>query len=290
MPVPSDNTHMAGPCRLVVVALLGALAAAVHSQEPPLPDSERFLADVLKTLRSNDLVRSRYTFTENETRYTYDSSGRVVKTQLRVYEVHPSFEPELTYRRLVSVNGMQPSDLAKRDAEHQKKVREWTAARQREGRNAREARLRGEAEEDRAEQAVVDELTSIYEIRTAGRVTIDGRPAIVLTFDPRAGYPPRTPQGRIINHFRGRAWIDEQDRELVRMEVEVLQTVSVALGFIVRLVKGSRGLMERRKLDGESWLPTYTRFTGSGRVFFVWRVDLDQATEFSSYRKREGGR
>jgi hypothetical protein len=271
----------------LVIAL--AIASVAHSQDPPLPDSERFLSDVLKTLRSNDLVRSRYTFTEKETRYTYDASGRVVKMQRRVYDVDPSFEAELTHRRLVSVNGVQPNDLAKRDAEHQLKVREWTAARQREGQNAREARLRREAEADSAERAVVDELTSIYDIRMTGREMIDGRPAIVLTFDPRPGYTPRTPQGRIINHFRGRALVDEQDRELVRMEVEVLQTVSVALGFIVRLVKGSRGLMERRKLDGESWLPTYTRFTGAGRVFFIWRIDLDQETEFTSYRKKEPG-
>ena len=283
------------PCRppkaLVATALVIALAVTgvAHSQNPPLPDSQQFLSDVLKTIRSNDLVRSRYTFTEKETRYTYDASGRVVKRQHRVYEVDPSLEPDLTWRRMVSVNGVQPDDLAKRDAEHQLKVREWTAARQREGQNAREARLRREAEEDRAERAVVDELTSIYDIRMTDREAIDGRPAIVVTFDPRPGYTPRTPQGRIINHFRGRALIDEQDRELVRMEVEVLQTVSVALGFIVRLAKGSRGLMERRKLDGESWLPTYTRFTGSGRVFFIWRVDLDQETEFTSYRKKEPG-
>lgn len=279
------------PQTLVATSLVVALAIAsvAHSQDPPLPDSERFLSDVLKTLRSNDLVRSRYTFTEKETRYTYDASGRVVKMQRRVYDVDPSFEAELTHRRLVSVNGVQPNDLAKRDAEHQLKVREWTAARQREGQNAREARLRREAEADSAERAVVDELTSIYDIRMTGREMIDGRPAIVLTFDPRPGYTPRTPHGRIINHFRGRALVDEQDRELVRMEVEVLQTVSVALGFIVRLVKGSRGLMERRKLDGESWLPTYTRFTGAGRVFFIWRIDLDQETEFTSYRKKEPG-
>ena len=254
------------------------LAGIAHSQEPPLPDARQFLAESMRRLRSNDLLRSRYTFTEEETRYTYDSSGRVVKTQHRVYEIQPSFEPELTYRRLVSVNGVPQNDLAKRDAEHQKKVQEWTAAREREGQNAREARLRREAEEDRAEQAVVDELTAIYDFRIIGREAIDGRTAIVYAFEPRPAYSPRTPQGRIIKSFRGQAWVDEQDRELVRLKTDVLETVSVKFGFIFRLLKGSRGIMERRKIDGETWLPTYTRFTGAGRVFLIWRVDLDQET------------
>jgi len=269
------------------VAIALAIAGIAHAQEPPLPDAQRFLAESMKRLRSNDLLRSRYTFTEQETRYTYDSSGRVVKTQHRVYDIQPSFEPELTYRRLVSVNLVPQNDLAERDAEHQKKVQEWTATREREGQNAREARLRREADEDRAEQAVVDELTAIYNFRMIGRETIDGRPAIVFALEPRPAYSPRTPQGRIIKSFRGQVWVDEQDRELVRLKTDVLETVSVKFGFIFRLLKGSRGTMERRKVDGETWLPTYTRFTGAGRVFFIWRVDLDQETYFTSYRKRD---
>jgi len=269
------------------LAIALATAGAAHAQERPLPDEQRFLAESMRRLRSNDLLRSRYTYTEKETRYTYDASGRVVRTQRRVYEVYPSFEPELTYRRLVSVDLVPQDDLAERDAEHQKKVQEWTARREREGQNAREARLRREADEDRAEQAVVDELTAIYDFRMIGREAIDGRTAIVYAFEPRPSYSPRTPQGRIIKSFRGQAWVDEQDRELVRLKTDVLETVSVKFGFIFRLLKGSRGIMERRKIDGETWLPTYTRFTGSGRVFFIWRVDLDQETEFVSYRKKD---
>jgi hypothetical protein len=256
---------------------------------PPLPDAKTFLSEALKRLRSNDLLRSQYDYTETETRYDYASSGRLTKTRVRVYEVRPSDEPELTYRRLVSEDGVPPADLAKRDADHRRKVAEWTARRQREGQRAREARLRKEAEEDRKEQAVVDELPAIYDIRMTGREVIDGRPAIVFQLDPRSGYSPRTPQGRIIKNFRNRAWIDEQDHELARLTTEALDSVSVKFGFILRLTKGSRGHIERRKVDGETWLPTYSRFTGSGRVVFLLEVDVDQTTEYSSYRRREPG-
>jgi hypothetical protein len=276
------------PRGLAFAALL-ACAAAARAQEPPLPDAQAFLASALTLIRSNDLVRIRYTFTETETRYSYGVSGGLTKRQVRVYEVDPSPDAELTYRRLVSVNGVPPSDLAKNDAEHQRNVQEWTARRQQEGEDARAARLRRAAEEEARERAVVEELTSIYDVRMTERDTVDGRPAILFTFDPRPGYRPRTREGRIINHFRGRAWFDEQDRELVRLQVEALESVSVKFGFIFRLLKGSRGRMERRKIDGEAWLPTYSRFTGSGRVLFVARIDLDQESVFSSYRKKEPG-
>jgi hypothetical protein len=274
--------------RLAFATLL-AFASVSPGQEPPLPDPRAFLADALKTVRSNDLIRRRYRFTDTETRYNYGTSGNLVKKQVRVYEVDPSPEPELTYRRLVSVNGVPPPDLAKRDAEYERKVQEWTAQRRQEGEDARAARERKEAEAEQRERAVVEELPSIYDFQMMVRETVDGRPAIVFTFDPRAEYRPRTPEGRIIHHFRGQAWVDEQDRELVRLKVEALESVSVKFGFIFRLMKGSRGHIERRKIDGEAWLPTYSRFTGSGRVFFVARMDLDQENEYSSYRKKTAG-
>ncbi len=264
-------------------------AARPNPPDLPLPDPHAFLAQAMKHLRSNDLLRSQYTFQEKETRYSYDSTGRVTKTQLRVYEVRPSPEPELTYRRLVSENGVRPADLARRDADQRRKESEWLARRQREGLNAREARLRKEAEEDRKEQAVVDELTAVYDFRMTGRESTDGRAAIVFSLEPRPGYSPHTPQGRIIKQFRGRAWVDEQDFELVRLKTEVLETVGVRFSFIVRLLKGSRGHIERRKIDGGPWLPTYSRFTGSGRVLWVMRIDLDQVSEFSSYKKKDSG-
>jgi len=263
--------------------------ARPNPPDRPLPDPHAFLAQAMKHLRSNDLLRSQYTFQEKEARYSYDSTGRVTKTQLRVYEVHPSPEPDLTYRRLVSDNGVRPADLAKRDADQRRKESEWSARRQREGLNAREARLRKEAEEDRKEQAVVDELTAIYDFRMTGREIVDGRAAILFSLEPRPGYSPRTPQGRILKSFRGRAWVDEQEYELVRLRTEVLETVSVRFSFIVRLLKGSRGHIERRKVDGITWLPTYSHFTGSGRVLWVMRIDLDQESKYSNYRKKDNG-
>lgn len=273
----------------IALAIVLAAAGMPQAQEPPLPDPRTFLADAIRLVRSNDLVRSRYTFTETETRYSHGSSGQIIRKQVRVYEVRPSPEPELTYRRLIKVNGVEPKDLASRDAEQKRKEEEWAAARQNEGESGRAARLRRAAEEDRRERAVVDELQSIYDFRMTGRDTIDGRPAIVFTFDPRPDYSPRTPEGRIISHFRGTAWVDEADRELVRLRVDCLESVSVKWGFIFRLLKGSRGFIERRKIDGEAWLPTYSRFTGSGRVFFIARVDLDQESEYSSYRRKDPG-
>jgi hypothetical protein len=276
------------PRPLALAALL-ACAWVAHAQEPPLPDARVFLAESLKKLRSNDFARSQYTYVERETRYRRDEDGSLQMTRVRIYEVTPSPEPELTYRRLVSENGVRPADLAKRDAEQQKKEQEWLARRELEGLDARQARQRKLEIEERKEQAVVDELPSIFDLQMTGREPIDGRAAITYTFTPRPGYAPRTPEGRILEHFRGQAWIDEQDRELARLKVDCLDSVSVKWGFVFRLLRGSRGHVERRKLDSGDWLPTYSRFTGSGRLLLIRRIDLDEENEYYDYRRRGPG-
>jgi hypothetical protein len=276
--------------RRSALAILLATAGVTHAQERPLPEPKAFLARALANLRSNDLVRSQYRYEERETRYSYGQDGRVTKTRVRIYEVTPSPDPELTYRRLILEDGVEPPDLAKRDDEQRRKEREWLARRELEGLDEGEARLRKREIEDRKEQAVVDELPLIFDMRMGGRETIDGRPAIVFTFAPRPDYEARTPEGAIINHFGGQAWIDEADGELVRLKVEVLRTVSVKFAFLVRLLKGSRGVMERRKIDGGAWLPTYSRFTGSARVMLLRRIDLDEVNEYYRYTKRDADR
>ena len=67
------NARMFCRALLAAAAIALAIAGIAHAQEPPLPDAKQFLAESMKRLRSNDLLRSRYTFTEEETRYTYDS-------------------------------------------------------------------------------------------------------------------------------------------------------------------------------------------------------------------------
>jgi len=279
-------------CRPLYTAVAIALAAAgvAHAQERPLPEPKAFLARALANLRSNDLVRSQYRYEERETRYSYGEDGRATKTRVRIYEVTPSPDPEMTYRRLILEDGVEPPDLAKRDEEQRRREREWLARRELEGLDERAARLRKREIEDRKEQAVVDELPLIFDMRMGGRETIDGRPVILFTFAPKPDYEARTPEGGIINHFGGQAWIDEADGELVRLKVEVLRTVSVKFAFLVRLLKGSRGVMERRKIDGGAWLPTYSRFTGSARVMLVRRVDLDEVNEYYRYTKRDADR
>jgi len=112
-----------------------------------------------------------------------------------------------------------------------------------------------------------------------------GRDAIVATATPRAGVKPTTDDGKIMQHFQARAWINEADAEIARVEIEALDDLSFGWGLFARVHKGARAMYERRKINDEIWLPARVTWTGSARLFLVKQERMSGVSEFSNYRK-----
>jgi hypothetical protein len=88
-----------------------------------------------------------------------------------------------------------------------------------------------------------------------------------------------------MRHFAVRAWISETDHELVRVDAEAIQTLSIGFGLLARIHKGTRLSFERRKVNGEAWLPARSSYAGSARVGLVRTLRRQGISEYSSYRK-----
>lgn len=204
-----------------------------------------------------------------------------------MYEVYPSAQPGGTYKRLVSVDGvpLTPAELAKADRKHREDLRKERERRRRETPDQRRRRLQKEATEQRERAAVLDEIFEAYDIRMVGRETINGLPTIVATLDPRPEHRPRTDEGELMKKLRARAWVSETDYELVRAEAEVIEDVTVGWGIIGRLHTGTRGEYERRKINGEVWLPAREVVEASGRALLFRTFKVNTVTEWYGYRR-----
>jgi len=252
----------------------------------PLPPLQPFLAEARARLVSDQLLQVHYTFEERHTHYDHDAAGNATQTFEQLIEAYPALEEDLDYRRVVSVNGksVPARDLEKRDREHAKRVQDWEARIRRDGSNPAD-RLRQREEIAHAkERALIDELILLYDIRMLDREVIGGRPAIAFSLAPRPGYAPKHPDVRLARHFGGRAWLDEAEHQLLRLEMEALEDVSLAAGFVAKLSKGSRMVMERRRFEDGTWLPVRTHYAASARVLLVKRIELDQVSECRNYK------
>ncbi len=250
----------------------------------PLPELKSFLAEFRKTLHTDSLILSNYTYTEKRTSIRLDGKGKPKKTGVEVHQVFPHPEEELVYQRLISKNGVPqtPAQLAKQDREHQKKVNDFE--RKRKTKSPQELE-KARAEAFREDEKIIDDLFAVYDIRLIGREFVGGHSAIRLKFQPRAGYKPKTREGRIMSKVAGDAWVAEADHQLARIEAEVIDTISVGFGLLARLNKGTRLAGERRKFNDEVWLPVKSEASVSVRLLMLKGFNLRETREYSDHQK-----
>jgi hypothetical protein len=272
------------------VSLVCAPAAHVAGDgatDRSLPEPRAFLDEVRANLRSDDALLEQYTFTEKRIEKRLDGSGGVKKIKSETFEVYPSAEPGKMYRRLVARDDVPvpANELAEQDRKQEQKTELSEKRRAEEDAAARAKRQAKEDADRREEQEIVDEVFRMDEIVVEGRETLNGRPTIVLTFAPRPGYKPVTASAKVIQKLAGRAWVDEQDRQLVRIEARLLENLGVGPARLARLQKGAESYFVRRKVNDEIWLPAEARFTGAAKVLLLFGGRVDAIFEYGNYKK-----
>jgi len=274
-----------GLCRMVALVLFVAFLAAPAAQERPLPEYDSFAAQVKKHLATDEERQSGYMYLERRTEERINGSGRATRESTKVFEVYPGLPGEDRYRRLIEEDGkpLPQAKLAETDRERRKEVESYAkkittpAERQKETHQLDKARKRYDA--------AIDDLFRIYDIRMVRRELLDGHETILATLTPKAGVKPQTDDGKIMQHFKARAWISEADYELVRAEIEALDDLSFGMGLLARIHKGTTATYQRRKVNDEIWLPAQVTWTASARVMLLKRLRLRGIAEFSGYRK-----
>ena len=269
------------PHRALIALLLTTLAA----QERPLPDYQAFAAEVKKHLATDEERQSGYMFIERRTDQRLDGNGRVKSEDIKVFEVYPGLPGEDRYRRLIEEDGkpVAASKLAGEDRARRKDVEDYARKMANAGdRRKQEQQL---AKERSRYGAAIDDLFRIYDIQMIRRETIDGHDTILATLTPKPSAKPQTKDGDIMRHFKARAWVSESDYELVRVEIEAIDDLSVGLGLLARIHKGTTASYQRRKVNDEVWLPAQVAWTATARVLLVKSLRVRGIADFSGYRK-----
>ena len=101
---------------------------------------------------------------------------------------------------------------------------------------------------------------------------------------PRPDYQPHMKEARFLSKVRGRVWIDKDDRQMKKIDVVFIDTVSWGL-FLARIHKGSRVVVENVRVNDEVWLQQHVAVKIDVRVALLknFNVELDVAD--SDYKK-----
>jgi hypothetical protein len=274
-----------------VVALVALVwwcgGSSQASQDRPLPDEETFYREARKKLETDATVQRGYIYVETRREQKLDKDGQVQEESEKVFESYPGLPGEERWERLISENGrpVPTIELEEQDRDRNRQV-ERVARRFEEQPERERARQQREWEQQRRERAeAIDDIFRVFDIRMIRREVIDRHDTIELLLTPRADARPRTRAGRLMRNFRIRTWISESDHEMVKLQADVIDTVSIGWGLLARLHEGSTLTFLRRKVNGEVWLPAFRSYTGSARVALIRTLRRSATSEFSGYRR-----
>ena len=267
------------------IALWVLAAISVRADDRPLPDVNLFIPEVKAKLATDEALQNGYVYNERTTTEKVDGSGRTVHSSEKLLEVYPGLPGEAPYRRLIEEDGHPvPADkLASEDRKRQRAIESYvnelaTSAGARKDAERRDRERREDAE-------AIDDIFRVYAVQLVGRETLDGEETIVATLTPKVDAKPRTDDGKMMRHFQVRAWISEKEYEVVRVEVDAIDDLSLGWGLFARVHKGAHATYQRRKINNEAWLPADVTWTGSARVLLLKHLRERGRSQFFGYRK-----
>lgn len=273
---------------LLLVGACGLwMASPLASGGQPLLDLPAFLQEVRAHLELDGVRQSRYVFIETRRDTKLDKDRRMLSEGVSVFESYPGLPGQPRWKRQVVRNGAPLSavELEKQDRKRREHVIKYAAALERESRGDRAAAERQRERQRRENDAIVDDALRTQEVTMLGREVLAGHVVIVLSFTPKPDVEARTREGRLLRRFAGKAWVSEAEYEIAKLEVEAIDTVSVGLGVVARIHPGSRLVFERRKVNGEEWLPSSASYAVSARLLVFKNVRASAVSEFSGYRR-----
>jgi hypothetical protein len=246
--------------RLLAVPLVASVLVSAQPLQT-LPDHEAFVRDTRNNLARSQREQYRFSYKERRTELHTNPFGRLGSGGTLVYEVTPTEGGNVIIRRLVERDGkpvtdgpVQKTDLTQRA-------------------------------ERRSRKSGLEDSVEMLEFAVDRRETVRGRNKIVVTFKPKPDGRPETSEGKIAKLFTGSVWVDEDRREVERIEATAIDDISIGMGLIARLNEGTKATLTRESVDGSVWLPTSIRFVGQGRALLFRRLNIDQRIEWFDYKR-----
>jgi len=262
-----------------VLALCASIPALLAAQNAP--DARAIVRRSLELDRKNQAVARNYTFLERDETRMLDRSGRQKKpAEIRTYDV--TLLEGSPYRRLVARNDRPLAPQEER--KEQEKLRRSIAERRKETPEERQRRIAEWERKQQHQRAPFQEIPDAFDLRLAGEETLDGRPVYVIAATPKPGYKPKLAAAAYFPKIKGKLWIDKQDNQWVKGQIETLDTISFG-GIVVRLAKGSHVTFEQTRVNDEVWLPRRIVVSVSARLMLVAAERAEVEIAFSNYRK-----
>ena len=228
----------------------------------------------------NDKRLRDYTYIERDVQNRLDGKGQVKSAETKTYQVMEIYGEQIN--RLIQKDDKPLSE--KDAAKEEKKVQKVIDKRKNESESDRKKREQKEEKDREDGRKFVREVADAYNFKLVGTELVGGREAWVIDGEPRPDFVPHMKESKFLSKFRGRVWVDKNDLQLAKMDIEVIDTVS--LGWVLaRIHKGTHVMLEQVRVNDEVWLPRHLSFKLDARIALFKGYNIDGDQTFRDYKK-----
>jgi hypothetical protein len=249
----------------------------------PLPDIPALLRDIVQNQQALEDLRRQYTCHLAEEQDKVDSDGNVKSRETNEYDVFYIGDEQALH--LLAKDGKALTGSEKR-GEDDKFNKQYDKLKKQQAELAADPRKQAKRQEE--DEADLSDFLRAELFTNPRRETFRGHDVIAFDVNGNPDYKPKKRIDSIIQKLSGTMWVDDDAREIVRLEARFTDTVKIGGGLVASLAKGSNFVFEQDKINDEVWLPSYAEVHASGRIVFV-RLKQNFIDRFSDYKKFRSG-
>lgn len=274
---------------LTVLPVFGQVHSTTASSPDLKPDasgklSQEEMQQLFRVVADKDIENDKrlrdYTYVERDEEHRIDGKGNVKSTEVKTFEVMELYGEQV--QRLIEKDdkALNSKDAAKEEEKLQKIIDK----RKNESEGERRKRQEKQDKDREEDRKFVREVADAYDFKLVGTELLGNREVWVIDGEPRPGFVPHMKESKFLSKFRGRVWIDKNDLQLAKMDVECLDTISWGL-FLARFHKGTRVALEQTRVNDEVWLPLHLTAKIDVRLALLKNFDVNLEQTYHDYKK-----
>jgi len=259
-------------------------AEPTDSSAAPTTLSQEQIRDLIRLSADKDLENDKklrdYTYVERQEERRLDGKGQVKSTETKTYDVMEIYGEQVQKQIAKDDKPLSAKDAQKED----EKIEKLIDKRKNESESNRKKRLEKEEKDREDARQFEREVADAFNFKFVGIEKLDGRDNYVIDGDPKPGYQPVRKEAKILPKVRFRVWIDKDDSQVKKVDVQVIDTFSFGL-FIARLHKGSRIIIEQTRVNDEVWLQQHIAVKVDARIALLKDIDAEVDVSDRDYKK-----
>ncbi len=245
----------------------------------PLPDIPTLLLDIQKNQSALEDLRKNYTCHLSEEDDKTDSDGNVKSRTVKDYDVFYIGDEQVLHLLAKDGKPLVGDDKKREDDRFNKR---YDDLEKKQAELANDPKKRAKKEEQ--DEAELSDFLRAEKFTNPRRVVFRGQEVIAFDFAGNPDYKPKKEIDRIIQKLTGEMWVDEQAREIARLEAHFAESAKVGGGLLASVHRGSNFVFEQEKINNEVWLPSYAEVHFSARIVFV-NLKQNFIDHYSDYKK-----